>query len=75
MMLIDTNIMTFDHCSHITITIFRFQKEIVSLEHVLSIFKKDFIKRDRLPLDNIEPLDLWTIAIKEYLTHPVNTHQ
>lgn len=54
---------------------FHSQTSQLSLESIMETFKKDLKEKDRLPSEAIEPLDLWTIAIKEYLTYPVNTHQ
>lgn len=47
----------------------------LTLNDIMEVFKKDLKGRDRLPSDKIEPLELWTIVIKEYLRYPVNTHQ
>lgn len=54
---------------------FHSQTENITLEYIMSVFKEDLKKKDRLPADDIEPLNLWTIVIKEYLSYPVNTHQ
>lgn len=56
-------------------TKFHSQTEQLSLESIMEVFKKDLRQKGRLPADDIEPLDLWTIVIKEYLTYPANTHQ
>lgn len=54
---------------------FHAQTSQLTLQDIMEVFKKDLREKDRLPSDEIEPLDLWTIVIKEYLTYPVNTHQ
>jgi hypothetical protein len=51
------------------------KRQELSLEQVIKVFKDDLRERSRLPSESIEPLDLWTIALKEYLKYPVNTHQ
>lgn len=45
----------------------------LTLEKIMDTFKKDLKAKKMLPSDNIEPIDLWTIALKEYLNYPVNT--
>ena len=46
----------------------------LSLDEIMTTFKDDLRKNHRLPSDDISPLDLWTIVLKEYLSYPVNTH-
>jgi hypothetical protein len=50
-------------------------REEMSLESIMDVFKSDLRKRRRLPSESIEPLELWTIVLKEYLKYPVNLHQ
>lgn len=50
-------------------------REQLSLESIMNVFKDDLRKRNRLPSETIDPIDLWTIALKEYLKYPINTHQ
>ena len=47
----------------------------LTIEHVIDVFKRDLKARDRLPSDSLEPLELWTIVLKEYLRYPTNRHQ
>lgn len=47
----------------------------LTLEHVMDVFKRDLRARDRLPSEKIDPLELWTIVLKEYLRYPTNQHQ
>lgn len=46
----------------------------LTLEHIINTFKKDLKQKNQLPRDDIEPIELWTIALKEYLNYPVNTN-
>lgn len=50
-------------------------REPMSLDEIQKAFKDDLRKRNRLPSESIEPLELWTVAIKEYLRYPVNMDQ
>ena len=47
--------------------------KMLTLKKIINTFKKDLKQRNKLPDDEIEPIDLWTIALKEYLNYPVNT--
>ena len=50
-------------------------RQDLSLSSIIEVFKNDLRKRNRLPSENIEPLELWTVALKEYLKYPINRHQ
>lgn len=45
----------------------------LSLKEIMDVFKSDLKSKSRLPNDEIEPLELWTIVLKEYLRYPINT--
>jgi hypothetical protein len=51
------------------------RREEMPLAQIINVFKDDLRKRKRLPSESIEPLEMWTIALKEYLKYPVNMHQ
>lgn len=44
----------------------------LTLQEIMNTFKKDLKAKKKLPSDSIEPIDLWTITLKEYLNYPVN---
>ena len=44
----------------------------LSLAQISETFKRDLASRGRLPADDIEPLELWTIVLKDYLNYPIN---
>ena len=46
----------------------------LTLDEVANVFKNDLKLKKQLPSDEISPLELWTIVLKEYLNYPVNTH-
>jgi hypothetical protein len=46
----------------------------LELNEIANIFKKDLKSKNQLPSDDIELIDLWTIALKTYLKYPVNTY-
>jgi hypothetical protein len=45
----------------------------LSLGEIMSVFKEDLKEKNSLPNDKLDPIDLWTITLKEYLKYPVNT--
>jgi hypothetical protein len=46
----------------------------LKIEKIMEIFEADLRKRKRLviPKNELDPIDLWTIVIKEYLKYPKN---
>jgi len=46
----------------------------LSLDEIANVFKQNLKSKKRLPSEEISPLELWTIVLKEYLEYPVNTH-
>lgn len=51
------------------------QKRQLTLQDIMDVFKRDLRSRERLPSEKIDPLELWTIVLKEYLRYPINQHQ
>ena len=45
----------------------------LKLSDIEDAFKRELKSKNRLPTDDIAPLELWTIVIKDYLKYPVNT--
>ena len=48
------------------------KNEQLKLSDVAERFKDELKSKERLPAEDIEPLELWTIVIKDYLKYPVN---
>lgn len=46
----------------------------LELNEIAETFKKDLKAKNSLPSDDIELIDLWTIALKTYLKYPINTN-
>jgi hypothetical protein len=46
--------------------------EQLKLSDVAERFKDELKSKERLPAEDIEPLELWTIVIKDYLKYPMN---
>ena len=44
----------------------------LTLEKIMETFKNDLKSKNRLPDNEIDPIVLWTIVIKEYLKYPTN---
>jgi hypothetical protein len=42
------------------------------LNAIIEKFKENLKTNNQLPSGDIQPLDLWTIAIKQYLKYPKN---
>lgn len=47
--------------------------EKLSLDKIIKTFKADLKIKNKLPNEDIGAIDLWTIALKEYLRYPINT--